>query len=265
MKTEHAFERWEHSPSVTPRGTLVVIPGRGEHGGVYERLGRRLAFDGYVVIALSHGAFEDGGQSPDLDLLETIVAGASMGAPRPLFLAGSDSGALEAMSLAGRAALGVAAVIAAGLPIAPFSDEASTAESWDSELALRTSCPVHRDRISQDVAFQRGRLRPDVRLRMLADQVLVTRLHVPILAIHGRSDQVADPAAVEPFMSRFPQARLVLVRGGLHDILNDAHHRSVAAAMVVFLERLRQEAGSEAILTGDNGSGERRELNFNLL
>ncbi|MCU1649043.1 MAG: hypothetical protein JWQ60_192, partial [Pseudonocardia sp.] len=39
----------------TSRGTVVVLPGRGEHPGVYQRLGRRLAVDGYTVVVADLG------------------------------------------------------------------------------------------------------------------------------------------------------------------------------------------------------------------
>src|SRR5579871_379262 len=40
---------WPEPPGIAPRGTLIVIPGRGEQPGVYERFGRRISADGYRV------------------------------------------------------------------------------------------------------------------------------------------------------------------------------------------------------------------------
>ena len=59
----------------------------------------------------------------------------------------------------------------------------------------------------------------------------------PTLVLHGTADLVT-PAdeAVAPFAGA---ARVRLVEGGLHDVLNDATHRSVAATIVLFLESLR--------------------------
>jgi hypothetical protein len=37
---------------------------------------------------------------------------------------------------------------------------------------------------------------------------------------------------------RYP-GRLVTIAGGRHDVLNDVTHRTVAATIVLFLERLR--------------------------
>ncbi|GAA4877678.1 hypothetical protein [Kitasatospora terrestris] len=43
-------ERWEPAEGTAVRGTVVLLPGRGEHPGVYARFGRRLAFDGYRLV-----------------------------------------------------------------------------------------------------------------------------------------------------------------------------------------------------------------------
>ena len=40
-------------------------------------------------------------------------------------------------------------------------------------------------------------------------------------------------------LSWWPDAELLAVRDGVHDVLNDASHRSVAASVVQFLERVR--------------------------
>ncbi len=40
---------WNEPAGGTPRGTLVVLPGRGETAASYERFGRRLSADAYKV------------------------------------------------------------------------------------------------------------------------------------------------------------------------------------------------------------------------
>ena len=42
-------EFWDVAPGTTARGTLVLLTGRGEHPGAYDRFGKRIAFDGYRV------------------------------------------------------------------------------------------------------------------------------------------------------------------------------------------------------------------------
>ncbi len=44
---------WTEPEGIATRGTLVVIPGRGEQPGHYERFGRRVATDGYRVHAVT--------------------------------------------------------------------------------------------------------------------------------------------------------------------------------------------------------------------
>lgn len=46
--TEHTpVASWAEPDGIAPRGTLIVIPGRGEQPELYERFGRRIAGDGY--------------------------------------------------------------------------------------------------------------------------------------------------------------------------------------------------------------------------
>jgi hypothetical protein len=48
-----------------------------------------------------------------------------------------------------------------------------------------------------------------------------------------------------------PSAELVTIVGGLHDALNDQTHRTVAAVVVQFLERLRGGAGLAPIAVAE--------------
>ena len=59
------------------------------------------------------------------------------------------------------------------------------------------------------------------------------------LILHGGADSISPPATARALAARLPHAELVLIAGAPHDVLNDATHRSVAAAVVQWLERLR--------------------------
>ena len=61
----------------------------------------------------------------------------------------------------------------------------------------------------------------------------------PVLGIHGADDPVSPLAAARERYAAAARAELVSIAGGRHDALNDLTHRSVAATMVLFLERLR--------------------------
>ena len=86
---------WNEPDGLIPRGTVVVIPGRGELPAVYERFGRRLAGDAYRVRAVADPAV-------DAELARGQLSGllADSSLPAPRVLAGSDTGALFAIMLA---------------------------------------------------------------------------------------------------------------------------------------------------------------------
>jgi pimeloyl-ACP methyl ester carboxylesterase len=200
------------------------LPGRGEHPGLYGRLGTRLAFDGYRVVAV---------ESPD-DVADEIRGG-----PVPVALLGSDTGAVRALTLA--AELPVHAVVAAGLPL---SANATPDRSWEAELDARTACPVHRDLLEGDDRLRRGALHAEP-----ADLPAVLP-RTPALVLHGSADRVAEPKAARAFAEMLPAGRFALVEGGRHDVLNDVAHRIVAAEIVQFLEWLRAGTRGPVVARG---------------
>ncbi|MEU9166586.1 lysophospholipase [Streptomyces sp. NPDC048420] len=212
---------WDEPEGLAARGTLIVLAGRGEHGGVYERFGRRLAFDAYRVRALG-----DASADPSvLDEASKLLADESL--PGPKVLVGSDTGALYAARLAAERTVDVDALILAGLPTSPW-----TPGSWQAEVEARTACPTHQGRLTNDPEFRRGALGSAPEL----PGPHLDGVHVPVLALHGEDDTVSP---VDQALAAYAGARTVLFHGGRHDLLNDALHRTVAATVVLFLERLR--------------------------
>jgi Rrf2 family protein len=61
---------------------------------------------------------------------------------------------------------------------------------------------------------------------------------VASLLVHGAADQIAPLAPVQELARGAEGATLAIVDGGLHDVLNDQFHRSIAARLVTFLERV---------------------------
>lgn len=237
-------------PGPAVRGTVILLPGRGEHPGVYERFGRRLASDAYTVHALAARPDQDPAE------LRDRVAALAAEAAEPVVLAGSDTGALHALALVAEGKVDVDGLLLAGAPgeQAPASahDAPAGAPDWDEELALRTSCPAHRGRLSRDAEFTRGGLFDPVPDRLAAflspDAVEYASLTAHTLVIHGGADRLSPPAAAEALARRLPHATFALVREAPHDVLNDASHRSVAAAVVQWLEALRAGAPAEPIV-----------------
>ncbi|UXX96573.1 lysophospholipase [Streptomyces sp. AD2-2] len=230
---------WDEPEGLAARGTLIVLAGRGEHGGVYERFGRRLGFDAYRVRAL-------GDPTDDPAVLEQaakLLADESL--PGPKVLVGSDTGALYALQLAAERTAGVDALILAGLPTGAW-----TAGSWEEEAAARTACPTHQGRLTSDPEFRRGAL--DGTPELPAPRLDL--VHVPVLALHGEDDTISPLDRALSVYDGHPGVHTIVFHGGRHDVLNDALHRTAAATVVLFLERLRLAPEvPEARETGDAG------------
>ncbi|MEU1621014.1 alpha/beta hydrolase [Streptomyces sp. NPDC005722] len=242
---DHSEHTDHHGPEgLLVRGTVVVVPGRGETRATYARFARRLAADAYRVRVVDP-------PEPDADdpagsltrfgerLADAIEGTADGGAPAaPVVLVGADSGAVAVAALLGRpgrAGVRPDGVVLAGLPgrATPAGDG-----GWDGELDVRTSCPTHRDTLTRDPRVRRGSLGeavPDALLTAAYEAGLAP----PALFLAGDADPLADHDALARAAKSQRRARLSVVRGAHHDVLNDVQHRSVAAEVVTFLETLR--------------------------
>ncbi|MFF2696989.1 alpha/beta hydrolase [Streptomyces cyaneofuscatus] len=241
--TEHAEYTDHHGPEgLAIRGTVVVVPGRGETRDTYTRLGRRLAADAYRVRVVDAVHLDADDPAGSLNRFGAQVAEAVAGTAgpdgvaRPVVLVGADTGAVAVAALLGSGESAAAdAVVLAGLP-------ARTAASadWDDELDVRTFCPAHRSTLSGDSGFRRGALDEPVPEALLA-AAYESEAEVPALILTGDADPLADRDALTRIAKSLPRARLSIVRDAHHDVLNDMQHRSVAAEIVTFLEALRNE------------------------
>lgn len=230
---------WVEPASPPRRGTVVVLPGRGESPEVYERFGRRLTLDAYRVHAVA--APTDDAELTIAQIRERLDE-ADQDLPR--ILVGSDGGAAFALHLAAAGRIdGVHALVLAGLPstespLTPRSD-------WGGELDARTSCPTHRARIS-DAGIRPGELFTALPSQWFS-HTDVSRLALPILGLHGTADVISPIESARKQYARFAKAELVALGGASHDVLNDQSHRTAAATVVIFLERLRLSADAAPI------------------
>lgn len=262
---EAATRTWTGPEGIAVRGTVVVLAGRGETPEVYERLGRRLATDAYRVVAVDDDPAAAG-------TVAALLADPALPAPRVLL--GSDAGALTAMRVARRLAAsatpGLDGVVLAGLPTRPGPLGAPWGGSWDAELAARTACPNH-----QGVLGRAARGGIDTGATSLGAGLLGTAvpggvlpgagagvapepgtrpLGLPTLALHGGADPISPVDDALPAY-RALGASVAVLDGVLHDVLNDVQHRSAAATVVLFLERLRLGADAPVIVRDATGNG----------
>ncbi|MEP9364164.1 alpha/beta hydrolase [Nocardioides sp. CN2-186] len=221
--THTEITAWDEPVGGTPRGTVVVLPGRGETPASYARFGGRLSADAYKVrlVPLSLDDVDDA-----VVAVEKLLADESL--PSPKVLLGTDAGATLVATVA--ESLPVDAAVIAGIVL----PESAEVDSWSDEVEARSACPVHRRVIEEDEDFGRGALSQPLPWTSV-DLVAPTK---PTLVLHGTADVVTPPSVVEPYLGA-STARVRLVEGGRHDVLNDLSHRSVAATIVLFLESLR--------------------------
>ncbi|MFD4526987.1 alpha/beta hydrolase [Streptomyces sp. NPDC058470] len=228
------------------RGTVVMVPGRGETRAIYGRFGRRLAADAYRVRVIDAPDIDADDLTSSLRRLGALLAEAVEGAAaedgvvRPVVLVGSDTGAAAVSALLSRTESSAAwwpeAVVLAGLP----GHTATAVGTWDDELDVRTSCPAHRGTLTDDSQVRRGSLNDAVPTALLT-AAYDSEVDIPALILVGDADPLADHDALTRTAKSLKRARLSAVRGAHHDVLNDLQHRSVAAETVTFLETLRNE------------------------
>jgi alpha-beta hydrolase superfamily lysophospholipase len=226
------------------RGTVIVVPGRGEAPAVYRRLGSRLACDAYRVRVTDLPGTDPADVAAFLHELARGLArevediGDAMA--RPLVLLGSDLGAAGIAALLADVITDAVwwprAPVLAGLP----RYRAQYDGAWEDELNIRTHCSAHRGVLADGTAVQPGRLAAVVPDQLL-DAAYQSTAEVPQLLLAGEADPLADRGAIARLAKALPAARLAFVRGAHHDVLNDLQYRSLASEIVAFLEALRDD------------------------
>ncbi|WP_340536867.1 alpha/beta hydrolase [Nocardioides sp. GXZ039] len=230
---------WNEPDGVAPRGTLILLTGRGESAAAYARFGRRIAADAYRVRVVELDLDDPGATADDV---AALLADDDLPAPR--VLAGSDAGASFAAVLV-HGGIAIDGLVLAGP--ATSQSLADSPASLETELDARSACPAHRRVLADDEAFEQGalgrRLPDSWQLDEASDLAAIA---VPTLLVHGSDDPVTPVAAALESFGRAAEVRVV--EGGRHDVLNDVSHRSVAAHVVLFLERLRLGSDLPAIV-----------------
>jgi alpha-beta hydrolase superfamily lysophospholipase len=222
---------WNEPEGIAPRGTVIIAAGRGESTAAYGRFGRRIAADGYRVRALD---------DVTVDLQASLARAGKLlvddSLPGPKVIAGSDTGALFALALAGRAAPGLDGVILAGLPV---PEQAGVdLIGWPAEVEARTACPNHQRVLGEGAALPGALFSAPIPTELI-EFAGIGAGGLPALGVHGGADVISPLSRVRDRYPTGAAASLVTIEGGRHDVLNDVTHRTVAALVVLFLERLR--------------------------
>ena len=259
------FERsW--SPDGEPRAVVAILHGGGEHSGRYGHVAERLTAAGYRVDAFdqrSHGRSERvRGIALQCDDADDLVADTAAwldqrGSTLPLFVIGHSMGGLVATALAVDDRLDVAGLILLGpalriTPVAAMAHATEVAEAEPDRIvvpmgrggfdassrdpamkALIDADPTHADvaGVPAQLLATTSALGPSLRDRY--DQITV-----PLLAMHGTGDLMADPAATIELVEQAGSAdkTLHLVPDGYHALLRDLDRDATLDTIVAWID-----------------------------
>lgn len=215
MRTSVSIDWLE--PEATVRGSVIVITGRGERAGVYGRFARRIAVDGYrVTVTEVGGAALDAIDASDTSLPVVVGLGRRSvgGAGRSAFTARRHRGGGGWTAHRCRSGTGGGLGSRGRYPVC-----------LSGPPGVLASDAVDKGALATPVAAVTGEI--------------LAGVTVPTLVVHGSADVISAAEQVRRLAQALPDGRVVIVTDGRHDILNDVSHRSVAAEIVQFLERLR--------------------------
>lgn len=238
----------EYAPLTPPRGRIVILQGRGDDPTYYKRLGNRISVDGYTafVPAKTASSTHDVAQiwndiSEDWDDEIPVLA----------VTVDSAAGFLTHAIAENLLHTIPDGLILTGIALPDVSPDANTRQEAD-ELALRSACPAHGAVVEAAIETE-SLVTSDVEpikpvLPKLKDEIKA-RGTVPSVVIHGSDDVIAPIDQVRLLLQDWTSAEFIAVRTGLHDIINDVNHRTVAAEIISFAERLRQGTNAPLIVT----------------
>jgi acylglycerol lipase len=239
------------------RGVVVLLHGYGEHLGLYDALGRRLAADGWAVHAMDacgHGRSD--GERAVIATWDSYVEDARQlaGIARaehpggPLVLAGHSGGALAAYLLALRSPSIADALVLSAPPLRPVAWVAeelaagAAAEPADVDpTEIFSSHPEYVHALLHDPLTWHGGFRHETLRAVAATWPEVRagldggRPDLPVLFVHGEADPVVPLADGLANAAQLPNASIVTFPGDLHDVLNECDRAQVHDAVARFL------------------------------
>jgi len=263
-------QRWRPRTG-EPHGVVVIHHGLADHSDRYAGFAERLVHAGYAVWALDmrgHGRSAGARVQIDriddlLDDLDAFVALVREREPgRPIVLYGHSLGGLATALYAIERQPSVAGVVLAAPGIAfdapPIQAAAvqlvnalaGNAKILDVPHAEFSSDPKVVAELDHDPLIAQGK-GPARTARAAIDGVARVWAHpeklaVPLLVVHGKSDQVTAPSGSRDLVARAGTTdRTLLLYDGLHhDVLHDPGGDRVAADIVAWLDKHTGAAAS---------------------
>jgi alpha-beta hydrolase superfamily lysophospholipase len=230
-------------PDGATRGSVVILGGLDETPDDFALLTEVLLLAGYAVTIFGDVSVDPRASAEGVArLLENTIA-------RPVIVVGTDFGAVLALSVAVESASTAArvdAVVIGGLvtrasrastsPIADLEAVTTSATVAGAVAGAFTASGGAAD-LLREPRIPHGFRLPDA-----------PRVRLPTLVLHGDADDVTAVADAVSWASLLPFGSLRLVPGGDHHVLVGEERRTIAASILLFIER--QRAGRAVLVDG---------------
>lgn len=257
------YQCWQ--PDETPRATVAIVHGVGEHSGRYGNVVDYLIPRGYVLYGFDlrgHGrspgqrGYCDSWEAFREDVRAFLSLVRQREGDRPLFLLGHSMGGIIALDYALRSSDGLRGVIASApgigtntIPAYLWSLARLLNRVWPS-FSINTQLDLNQ--ISRDPAVVKeaqadplSHTKGSPRLGMEAQatidwiQAHAADLAVPLLIVHGTADAIALPDGSQRFAKNatYPDVELREYEGGYHELHNDIIKEQVLADVENWLAR----------------------------
>lgn len=270
------FQRWMPE---SPKAILIFVHGLSEHVGRYNAFRRFFNSKDYGVCLYDmRGHGKSGGRKTHVnkfyeylyDLAEFIEFVRKTSPNAPIFLVGHSLGGQIILNFVVK----YAKAIRGAVVLSPNIRISLTLPKWKTRIGeigakwfptIRIKNNIDPATLTHDANIVEKykndeNIRKDITLRCGYEIVkntelvmaLASRIHVPIMLLHGGSDTLCDPDATRKFFMRVsvPSKRLKIYPGLYHELLNEVERDQVLMDMETWVE---QQLDVEYRLAGSGG------------
>lgn len=248
---QYYYRNWDCQDAMA---TVLLLHGFGEHTGHYHRFAAALVHAGFDVWGVDHvGHGMTGGVPGQFESIDQLVEHArdlatlirTQHPDRPLVIMGHSLGGITGAALALSLQPQASGVVLTGAPFEGLPDIEGDTELIMSRDASYLDALEH-DPLKFDTAPAEANLWRAISAQTDALSRGLSRLAIPVLLINGEHDVFAPPALAQRWGKLIPNAHVLEIAGGYHDIPNDAEHRQVVAHVISAINRWIGDNGSNA-------------------
>lgn len=248
---QYYYRNWDCENALA---SVLLLHGFGEHTGHYHRFAAALVHAGFDVWGIDHvGHGMTGGTPGHFESIDQLVDHARdlaslirMKHPsRPLVIVGHSLGGITGAALALSLEPAASGVVLTGAPFEGLPVIKDGIELVMSRDAAYLDALEH-DPLKFDTAPAEANLWRAISEQTDALSKGLSKLSIPVLLINGEHDVFAPPSLAQRWSKLIPNAHVVEIAGGYHDIPNDTDHRKVVGHVISAINRWIGDNGRNA-------------------